>query len=420
MNANELDQVIVDWAHEGPDHGSRQALDRALAATRRVDQRPGWTFPHTWLPRPLADLDARAPRFLAVVVLLMLLALLLIASAIVLTGTESSIRSLLGPSADRLVAFQEGTSVVVSRVDGTERRVLSGEAPYARGPLFSPDGTRVAFVVPKTPDGQEGRLLVVPVDGPGPAVDVSRGWDVLASEVGSAAWSPDGQQLAFASVVDGVATIFVAEADGSGSTPISDETADRDQPTWSTDGAWILYRQTDPDGTRRRYQRMRPDGSEVEELNMVIAPDSSLSRARQSPVSESLSYTMNLGYGASTTAVIDFGFGHMAELWGDGIGGISDLGVPWSPDGRFLAFLSADDGVIVADDDPTAPYDGELHRLGPVADCWVDWSPDGTALFGGSPGGCASVVVIPLADPTAATTLPGSGVGVASWQPLDG
>jgi hypothetical protein len=92
--------------------------------------------------------------------------------------------------------------------------------------------------------------------------------------------------------------------------------------------------------------------------------------------------------------------------------------MPWSPDGRYLAILTATDGVIVADNDNTSPYDGSLRRLGDVAACWVDWSPDSTALYGGSPGGCDHVVVIPLADPSAAVALPESGSGVASWQPL--
>jgi hypothetical protein len=78
--------------------------------------------------------------------------------------------------------------------------------------------------------------------------------------------------------------------------------------------------------------------------------------------------------------------------------------------------LSRDEGVIVADYDSTEPYDGNLRRLGPVAACWVDWAPSGTALYGGSPDGCDGVVVIPLADPGAGFTLPGSTDGVASWQ----
>ena len=114
-------------------------------------------------------------------------------------------------------------------------------------------------------------------------------------------------------------------------------------------------------------------------------------------------------------------------MWTDGIGGFPDAGVPFSPDGKYLAFITATDGVMVADDQESIPaeglpgagqYTGQLRRLGKVADCWIEWVPDGKSLYGGSPDGCAGVVVIPLDDPTAARTLPTATSGFASWQQL--
>jgi hypothetical protein len=66
-----------------------------------------------------------------------------------------------------------------------------------------------------------------------------------------------------------------------------------------------------------------------------------------------------------------------------------------------------------------APYDGELRHLGEAVDCWIDWAPDGTAIYGGSPDGCEETVVVPVEDPESVFTLPGSGPGIASWQPLE-
>ena len=75
--------------------------------------------------------------------------------------------------------------------------------------------------------------------------------------------------------------------------------------------------------------------------------------------------------------------------------------------------------MIIADYDSIGEtYAAQVRRLGRVADCWVDWAPDGKSLYGGSPDGCHGVVVIPLSDPGAAITVPGSTAGVASWQPL--
>jgi len=47
------DRVLADWLHEGPEEGPREGLERSLAATRRVGQRPGWTLPGRWIPTEL-------------------------------------------------------------------------------------------------------------------------------------------------------------------------------------------------------------------------------------------------------------------------------------------------------------------------------------------------------------------------------
>ena len=418
MNSDRTDEVLADWLNEGPERGPAHARERALAATRRVDQRRAWTFPGLWVPVSISRVDTRPVRLAGMALLLVGLLLGVIAFAAAVGGARPRISSLLGPSADGLVAFQGGTAVEVSRIDGSALRTLSGDVPYAHSPLFSPDGTRVAYLAPSTRDGLGGRLLVAPVAGSQRVVDVGHGREVIPASVPSVAWSPDGKQIAFASMEGGVATIFVAASDGSGVTPITDGTADRDLPTWSPDGGRIAFRETEPDGLRRRLRTMRPDGTDIQEVDMAIARDASLSELRWAPDKPSVSYLFNAGYGAQTRAVISLGSGHALELWADGIGGLVENGVPWSPDGLHLAILTATEGVIVADNDNTTPYDGSLRRLGNVAACWIDWTPDGTALYGGSPDGCDHVVVIPLSDPSAAASLPASGSGVASWQPL--
>lgn len=422
MNDVRVDSVIADWISEGPDQGSSRGLQRALAATRTVEQRQAWTFPRWWLPKPLAGVQVRVPRLAGIVLLLVLTILALLALAATFVGPEPRIRTLIGPAADTLVAFEDGQSVFVARVDGSARRKISGDLDQARAPVFSPDGTRVAFLDQSPGDSLGTRLLIARVDGSGSPIDVAPGIQVPSTSVTVVAWSPDGERIAFAADDRGVATIFVAASDGSGATAITDPSAHRDLPSWSPDGEWIAYRTTQPDGIRRRLETSRPDGSDVQVVTAVIGADGALSKARWSPTTHSqanfqLSYFLNAGFGSETRAVIDLGFTHTADPLSDGIGELVDFGIPWSPDGRSLAILTANDGVIVADYDATpAGYAGVLRKLGPVADCWLDWSPDGTALYGGSPNGCAQVVVIPLADPAAAITLPMSGV--ASWQPL--
>jgi hypothetical protein len=45
MNDDAFDQILADWLREGPERGRVEALDRALAATRRTSQRPRWRQP---------------------------------------------------------------------------------------------------------------------------------------------------------------------------------------------------------------------------------------------------------------------------------------------------------------------------------------------------------------------------------------
>ena len=57
-----MDRLLVDWLHEGPESGPRAGLERSLAATRRVRQRPGWTLPETWIPMELTVARTRVQR----------------------------------------------------------------------------------------------------------------------------------------------------------------------------------------------------------------------------------------------------------------------------------------------------------------------------------------------------------------------
>ena len=48
-----IDRVVADWLDKGTERGPREGLERTLAATRRVGQRPGWTISERWLPMQL-------------------------------------------------------------------------------------------------------------------------------------------------------------------------------------------------------------------------------------------------------------------------------------------------------------------------------------------------------------------------------
>jgi hypothetical protein len=71
MTDDALDRILADWLQEGPERGRVEALERALAATRRTAQRPGWH--RSWRPvRRFAQMNSYAKIAVAVAAVLVL------------------------------------------------------------------------------------------------------------------------------------------------------------------------------------------------------------------------------------------------------------------------------------------------------------------------------------------------------------
>jgi hypothetical protein len=77
-----MDRMVVDWLHEGPESGPLDRLERSLAATRRVGQRPGWTLPERWIPMGLTMARARVQRPILAIVMLALVTVAVVAAAL--------------------------------------------------------------------------------------------------------------------------------------------------------------------------------------------------------------------------------------------------------------------------------------------------------------------------------------------------
>jgi WD40 repeat protein len=274
---------------------------------------------------------------------------------------------------------------------------------------------------------------VVPLDGSSPPIAVSNGVQVLEAQTPEISWSPDGQKIAFAST--GTPTrIYVAQADGSAESPVTDETTSRDLPSWETNGDRVAYRSIETDGTTQRLEAVDPASGEVTTIDAVIGPGAQLSHLAWSPMEDNrahaVSYVSQMGFGGQAQAVINFTdptattTGGTFFPWTEGVASYNGYGTRWSPDGKWIAILTARDGVVLAAPDTSLTtiysheYHGELRRLGNVADCWIDWSADGTALYGGTLDGCTGTVVIPVSDPGSAFVTYTPMAGVTSWQPL--
>jgi len=129
------------------------------------------------------------------------------------------------------------------------RQVTAGDWDEG-GPVWSPDGTRIAFTSNRTPDPDTNSntdIWVVDADAPEPVTEPLQVTDNPGSD-GSPAWSPDGRTIAYSTVVRpdliwyATSHLAVVGADGTGARLLT-ESMDRNvsSPRFSPDGRLIYF-----------------------------------------------------------------------------------------------------------------------------------------------------------------------------------
>jgi tricorn protease len=323
-------------------------LPDLLVRTRRVRQRPAWTFPERWIP--MTVITRRAPgtsiRGLRVAMGLSVAILLALILAIgMLLAIGSAPPSLVVAPRNGVIAYSFKGDIWLADADGGAPRLLVGGPTVDEGPWWSRDGTRLVFV--RVVDGGEQLVSVDPA-----GADLRLLTQEPVTGMTWYDWSPDSRQIVIAHgpASDGNSSLALGAADGSGITPL--ET-----------GMGAAFPSFHPDGSKILFRGFR-DG--VAGLYTVPAEGGEVSGP----------------YRQSDTTT-DF-----YRTWGDKF----DLLEPsWSPDGAWIAYHNVD-RVPLAGVDGDAAFrvhvmraDGSQHRLIEVSpesdDEWgAAWSPDGAAL----------------------------------------
>ena len=172
--------------------------------------------------------------------------------------------------------YPDGTSlhysdIVVTNLDGRQRRRLTPRGFY-RDPVWSPNGSKIAFIRIRRDDAD---VYVVDADGTGRrklahAVSGTHNRNGVPKPNPGPVWSPDGRRIAFTSYRDGDEDIYVVDVEGGGLVNLTRSRGTDRAPVWSPDGRLIAFR-SERTGKGEVYV-MKADGSAQQRLTRNPAP----------------------------------------------------------------------------------------------------------------------------------------------------
>ncbi len=242
--------------------------------------------------------------------------------------------------------------------------VTSG--PWA--PAWSPNGQEIAFAM-------QGSLWKVPAQG-GEATQITAG----SGYDSQPAWSPDGKQIAFTRDTGETINIWVADIDGQNLQQLTNSESFAVEPTWSPDGETILFSSID----ENRTVGIWTISIKTSLVTPVLTDSYQNITPKWSPDGTAIVLVSNRAWGKRVIQAT-------GGIWIYRLGADApEILIPeetvwhahpsWSPDGAKIAYSSirtGDNQLFIASSEAGNPFritfsDGDSYT--PV------WSPDGSRL----------------------------------------
>jgi Tol biopolymer transport system component len=295
-----------------------------------------------------------------------------------------------GPAANGAILFaRDGDIYTADHATGSTTAIVTGPE-FDFDPIYSPDGTHIAFSRSPSPDNLIPRELFVTDDMGGGAIQVT---DKSTQMVYGYSFSPDGASIAALARGAQGQEIVVAATDGSGSVRSFQvfATYDDTPPQFRADGTEITFIGQVP-GQRRGVYALEPVSGAVRAIVPPLAAPFDMLGASWSPDGTHIAY---VAYDTTSDDLTARTHVVAADGTGDTIldtdpRSLGDLGFAWSNDStrlivtRFYEDAGKADSVILPIDRSSPGVEIGCPPATQGDDCTADWSwsPDDSMLLG--------------------------------------